>query len=180
MPAFDVPYDNLWVSHLFFSNFSFCTVCRCVTILSIANSQTNQIVIGNGATGLGSNTIVMGNSNVVTTAINGNLLLGTTTDAGYKLNVVGDVYSSNRVLIGTSGLNAGTYKLAVNGSAIFTQAVVKLTGSWPDYVFGPTYELASLSDVETFLTKNKHLPDLPAADEIEKTALISVIFKLRW
>jgi hypothetical protein len=54
-----------------------------------AESQTNQIVIGNAAIGLGSNTTVLGNSSTLTTAIYGNLLLGTTTDAGFKLNVNG-------------------------------------------------------------------------------------------
>lgn len=41
----------------------------------LADNQTNQIVIGQGTTGLGSNTTVLGNSSTVTTAIYGNLLL---------------------------------------------------------------------------------------------------------
>jgi hypothetical protein len=47
----------------------------------LADNQTNQIVIGYNSTGLGSNTTVLGNSSTVTTAIYGNLLLGTTTSA---------------------------------------------------------------------------------------------------
>jgi len=54
-----------------------------------ANSQTNQIVIGYQTTGLGSNTTIIGNSSTTTAAIYGNLLLGTTTDSGYKLDVSG-------------------------------------------------------------------------------------------
>lgn len=42
------------------------------------NSQSNQIVIGNIAEGLGTNTTVLGNSSTVTTAIWGDLILGTT------------------------------------------------------------------------------------------------------
>ena len=45
---------------------------------ALANNQSNQIVIGDSATGLGSNTTVLGNSSTVTTAIYGNLGLGTT------------------------------------------------------------------------------------------------------
>jgi hypothetical protein len=56
----------------------------------LANGQTNQIVIGSGSTGLGSNTTVIGNSSTVTTALYGNLLLGTTTDSGFKLQVDGE------------------------------------------------------------------------------------------
>jgi hypothetical protein len=56
---------------------------------ALGDNQSNQIVIGNNATGLGSNTTVLGNSSTTTTAIYGNVLIGTTTDAGYKLDVAG-------------------------------------------------------------------------------------------
>jgi hypothetical protein len=56
---------------------------------ALANNQTNQIVIGYNTTGLGSNTTVLGNSSTLTTAIYGNTLIGTTTDAGYKFDVQG-------------------------------------------------------------------------------------------
>jgi hypothetical protein len=52
------------------------------------NNQNNQIVIGINANGLGSNTTVIGNSSTVTTAIYGNLLLGTTvTSANARLRI---------------------------------------------------------------------------------------------
>ena len=56
---------------------------------ALATDQTNQIVIGHSAIGLGSNTTVLGNSSTLSTAIYGNLLLGTTTDAGFRLDVNG-------------------------------------------------------------------------------------------
>jgi hypothetical protein len=58
----------------------------------LGDTQTNQIVIGNGSVGLGSNTTVLGNSSTVTSAIYGNLLLGTTNTTGdttTKLQVSG-------------------------------------------------------------------------------------------
>lgn len=48
------------------------------TTKALADNQTNQIVIGHNATGLGSNTTVLGNSSTTTTAIYGNLGIGTT------------------------------------------------------------------------------------------------------
>lgn len=42
-----------------------------------ANSQTNQIVIGDTAIGLGSNTVVIGNDSIITTVLKGQLGLGT-------------------------------------------------------------------------------------------------------
>lgn len=32
---------------------------------------------------------------------------------------------------------------------------------WCDYVFDPDYELMSLDDLEAFIKKNRHLPDVP-------------------
>ena len=45
---------------------------------ALANNQTNQIVIGHEAIGLGSNTVMLGNSSIVTTALMGNVGIGTT------------------------------------------------------------------------------------------------------
>jgi hypothetical protein len=45
---------------------------------ALANSQTNQIVIGHNAIGAGSNTVVLGNDSIVTTALKGNVGIGTT------------------------------------------------------------------------------------------------------
>lgn len=42
-----------------------------------ASGQTNQIVIGEGAIGLGSNTVLLGNSSITTTALRGNVGIGT-------------------------------------------------------------------------------------------------------
>jgi hypothetical protein len=45
---------------------------------ALASNQTNQIVIGYNAIGLGSNTAVLGNDSIVTTALKGNVGIGTT------------------------------------------------------------------------------------------------------
>jgi hypothetical protein len=46
-----------------------------------ADNQTNQIVIGHNAIGAGSNTVVLGNDSIVTTALKGNIGIGTTSPA---------------------------------------------------------------------------------------------------
>ena len=60
----------------------------------LANAQINQIVIGNQAIGLGSNTTVLGNSSITTAGIWGRTLIGTTTlptdDTTSLLQVKGD------------------------------------------------------------------------------------------
>ena len=89
---------------------------------ALANNQTNQIVIGYQTTGLGSNTTVLGNSSTVTTAIYGNLLLGSTTDAGYKLDVTGTARVTTSAYFATAsgsvgiGTTSASYKLSVVGA----------------------------------------------------------------
>jgi len=61
----------------------------------LADSQTNQIVIGYNATGLGSNTTVLGNSSTIQTWLGGSVLINTTTNNGIdKLQVNGSGYFS--------------------------------------------------------------------------------------
>jgi hypothetical protein len=71
--------------------------------------------------------------------------------------------------IGTN--NTGTMKLAVEGTIGARKVVVTQTTPWPDYVFHSNYRLRSLSGVEKYINKNKHLPDVPSAAEIEKSGV---------
>ena len=65
------------------------------------------------------------------------------------------------------------YKLAVAGSMIAEEVVVKLQSSWPDYVFGSDYQLMPLDELEKFISKNNHLPDIPSETQV-KTSGINV------
>ena len=65
----------------------------------------------------------------------------------------------------------GTYSLAVNGSAIFTKAVVKLNSAWPDYVFTPDYKMSKLDSLESFINCNGHLPEIPTAEDVRKNGI---------
>lgn len=73
------------------------------------------------------------------------------------------------VCIGTTDPKG--YLLAVNGPAIFTQAVVKLNANWPDYVFKRDYHLPSLDSVSQFIQDHHHLPDMPSADSVAKNGV---------
>ena len=53
---------------------------------ALANNNQNQIVIGYNATGIGSNSVVLGNDSIVTTALKGNVGIATTTPTA-KLHV---------------------------------------------------------------------------------------------
>ncbi|MEI6433676.1 MAG: hypothetical protein WCP32_02450 [Bacteroidota bacterium] len=58
-------------------------------------------------------------------------------------------------------------KLSVNGTGTFNGKVKcteieVLTAAFPDYVFKAGYNLRPLSEVESFINLNKHLPDVPS------------------
>jgi hypothetical protein len=72
---------------------------------------------------------------------------------------------------GNVGIGTGnpTYKLSVNGNIRAKEVVVET--AWADYVFDADYQLSSLSEVEKYIKANKHLPNIPAAEEIQKNGL---------
>ncbi|HWK03502.1 MAG TPA: hypothetical protein VNS58_07715 [Puia sp.] len=98
-------------------------------------------------------------------------LYNTSNQPGVSLNTTGgdSYFNSGNLVIGATSSQG--YKLAVNGSAIFTRAVVKLYGNWPDYVFGEGYELPSLKYLKSYLQAHHHLPELPSAGEVEKKGI---------
>ncbi|MCE7057196.1 hypothetical protein LZF95_21120 [Algoriphagus sp. AGSA1] len=55
--------------------------------------------------------------------------------------------------------------IKVNGTVKTKEVNVTATG-WPDYVFRPGYQLMPLSELETFIQKNGHLPDVPTEAEV--------------
>jgi hypothetical protein len=61
--------------------------------------------------------------------------------------------------------------LAVNGRLFAQQMLITQTGRWPDYVFSKQYKLPSLTEVESFINQNSHLPGIPSAAEVEKKGI---------
>jgi hypothetical protein len=51
------------------------------------------------------------------------------------------------------------------------KCAIKTTSDWSDFVFDECYDLRSLDEVEDYLTKNKHLPDVPSAEEMVKNGM---------
>jgi hypothetical protein len=77
------------------------------------------------------------------------------------------------VIIANGGGNVGigttnpTYKLAVNGSLRAKE--IRVDSDWADFVFEKEYKLRPLAEVEKYILEHKHLPEIPAAKEIEGT-----------
>ncbi|MBL7729842.1 MAG: hypothetical protein JNM88_01580 [Chitinophagaceae bacterium] len=90
-------------------------------------------------------------------------------DGNIRLDVTNGHVAIGPVVL--TGANADAYKLAVNGKIICEEVMVKLAGSWPDYVFADNYKLRPIREVEQFIAANKHLPNIPAAADMEKTGI---------
>ncbi|WP_299433197.1 hypothetical protein [uncultured Aquimarina sp.] len=73
-------------------------------------------------------------------------------------------YVHGKVGIGTT---TPTDELSVNGTIRSKEVVCEAT-SWPDYVFEKDYDLKSLADVESYISENGHLPNIPPASKIEE------------
>lgn len=73
--------------------------------------------------------------------------------------------------VGINTIDTKGYKLAVNGAAIFTKAVVKSYSTWADYVFDESYKLRTLQEVENYIQLHKHLPEIPTTAEVETNGI---------
>ena len=64
--------------------------------------------------------------------------------------------------IGTT--NVQDYHLAVGGKVIAEE--IKVSTGWSDFVFKEGYKLRALYEVEKYINKNGHLPDIPSESEV--------------
>jgi|WetSurMetagenome_2_1015567.scaffolds.fasta_scaffold02548_2 hypothetical protein len=62
-------------------------------------------------------------------------------------------------------------ELSVNGKITAKEIEVLAVGWVPDFVFEDDYKLKSLDEVEGYILSNKHLPDVPSAEEIMENGM---------
>ncbi|CAM4121396.1 hypothetical protein SAMN06265348_103255 [Pedobacter westerhofensis] len=74
--------------------------------------------------------------------------------------------------LGIGTPNPNGYKLAVNGNVHAKEVNITIdAATWPDYIFEPLYKLMPLSELDQFIIKNKHLPEIPSSTQIEKQGI---------
>lgn len=64
--------------------------------------------------------------------------------------------------------NTDGHKLMVNGGILCERMKVISDVPNSDHVFAPTYKLRSLEEVKEYVSKYKHLPEIPSAEEFQK------------
>jgi hypothetical protein len=133
------------------------------SLLNATGSGNIAIGYKAGENEVGSDKLYITNSNTLTPLIYG--------DFSAKYVTIGDVSPSLRMQ-GTAN-NSG-YNLLVKGGILTEKVKVALAAAgtdWADYVFEPSYKLMPLEEVETFTKENKHLPNVPSADEMINSGL---------
>lgn len=75
-------------------------------------------------------------------------------------------FTTQRIGIGTTSPG---YKLDVCGTIRAKE--IRVESGWCDYVFEKNYKLRSIDELEQFVSKNKHLPGIVPAAEVEKEGL---------
>lgn len=93
-------------------------------------------------------------------------------DGKIGMGVSDDTDPGNASLFCANALPNG-YRLYVNGGILTTKVKIAnyCSTAWADYVFAKDYKLKSLSEVEAYVKENKHLPNIPSANDIEKEGL---------
>jgi hypothetical protein len=78
-----------------------------------------------------------------------------------------------RVKIGNVNDLVDGYKLYVEQGILTEKVKVAVANSedWYDHVFEPSYKKMELKDVESFIKKYKHLPDIPTTEQVMKDGL---------
>lgn len=143
----------------------------------------------NGYFGIGNSSpdtrlhIASGQDVGIANTANGFIMLGSATSSniiidnneiGFRVNGAwGELALQNdggSVRIGNVALPSG-YTFGVKGKAICEELKVQLSGNWPDYVFKKDYKLKSFDELRRFIAVNHHLPNIPAAAEVEKNGI---------
>lgn len=82
-----------------------------------------------------------------------------------KLHVVGKIICEDELKV--VDINTNT----INSKAIKTKDITVEMNNAADYVFDENYNLKSLSEVESYVKENKHLPGVPSATEMAQNGM---------
>ena len=63
----------------------------------------------------------------------------------------------------------------MNGTVLAKAVRVNISATyWPDHVFGNDYKMMTISELESYVNENKHLPGIPSASEVEKEGSVDL------
>lgn len=106
-------------------------------------------------------------------AVYGHVFLNYNTKTSYSalMGITNDgrVVIGQDIIYGSSSARPAGYNLYVSKGILTEKLKVANStdaANWSDFVFDKNYKLQSLSSVEEFINKHKHLPEIPSAKEV--------------
>ncbi len=105
------------------------------------------------------------------------LISGSTGNVGIGTDAVqptAKLTVNGNVLIGDIGTNLPAGYMLYVQTGILTEKVkvaIRNSSNWADYVFDEDYKMLSLNELETYVKSNKHLPNIPSANEMVKEGM---------
>ena len=102
----------------------------------------------------------------------GRIGIGSAPNNAYRLNIGGNTRISADLVVGNA-ITAGSAAIG-NGFTCSSDGQVRTKGirvtldGWSDFVFDDSYLLPSLKEVEQYIARHRHLPDIPSAAEVEQ------------
>ncbi len=127
----------------------------------------------------GSLTLRANNGNIAITVPVGNFL-SKVDNYYFRTNTMGGIPAmiiKNNGKVGIGIYNPtdmpGNYLLYVKKGILTERCRVAVRGSsdWSDFIFDKNYKLMPIYDLEKFIKKNNHLPEIPSAAEVTKTGI---------
>ncbi len=127
------------------------------------------------ATAIGANAVVSASNSIVLGSINGTN--GATANTNVGIGVTAprtalEISGSAIIGAGITSLPAGYNLYVANG--VLTEKVTiaaKNTTAWADFVFDKNYKLRTLTEVESFINQNGHLPEVPSTQEVQTNGI---------
>jgi hypothetical protein len=136
------------------------------TVSMVFNNASSRIEVGStGATP----TTECAKFNVATGTNANGLYIHNTGTGNYGISVRTAVNTNDAIrVMGIDGsLNKKNFAVKGNGE-VFARKYTTTANNIPDYVFDPSYKLMSLNELQSYITTNKHLPNIPSAKEYEE------------
>lgn len=82
-----------------------------------------------------------------------------------KLNVDIDNSISNAFDVYNSSTGRAEFRVKTNG-IVYAREINIISTTFPDYVFAKDYKLMPLTELEIYIKKNNHLPNVPTAEKV--------------
>lgn len=139
------------------------------------NTGAGNVFIGNAAgyaNVSGNHELYIENSDINTPLIYGDFYNNKLVFNG-KVGITNETLANQANLFPTTAgsVNVSAYQLFVKGGILTEEVRVNLKANWADYVFENDYNLRPLAEVEQYIAKNGHLPNVPSAKQVKEDGI---------